>query len=85
MGQINTKTRKWGNSIGVIIPNKTIKEQQIKEGQEIIMTITSRKKITVGDIFRMVKEHPLPKTKDKGSTQEILDEINKELEPETFT
>ena len=84
MKQIIARTRKWGNSVGVVIPNNILKEQGIKDGQEIIITITSRGKTTVGDIFEMLKKHSLPEKKDKRSTQEILDEIDKELEPEMF-
>ena len=85
MEQINTKTRQWGNSIGVVIPNNILKKQGIKKDQEVILTITTRKKTTVGDMLKMIKKHPLPKTKDKRSTQEILDEIDRDLEPERFS
>jgi len=85
MEQINTKTRQWGNSIGVVIPNNILKKQGIKKDQEVILTITTRKKTTVGDILKMIKKHPLPKIKDKRSTQEILDEIDRDLEPERFS
>ena len=53
MIQINARTRKWGNSVGVVIPNEVVKEQGIAEGQEVIMTILSRKKTRVKDIFGM--------------------------------
>jgi len=85
MIQINARTRKWGNSVGVVIPNEVVKEQGIAEGQEVIMTILSRKKTRVKDIFGMLKKHSLTKRKDKRSTQEILDEIDRDLEPETFS
>lgn len=84
MIQINAKTRRWGNSIGVVIPDNVVKDQGIKEDEEVIMAITTKKKTTVGDIFKMVEKHPLPKRKDKRTTQEILDEIDRDLEPEMF-
>ena len=76
MKQIIARTRKWGNSVGIVIPNAVLQEQGIKDNQEIIITITSKKKTKVGDIFG--------KLKFKKTTQEILDEIDKELEPEMF-
>lgn len=82
--EIETKTKKWGSSLGVIIPREIVKEERLREGQEIRIDILSRKKTTGADIFKMVEKHPLPKTKDKRSTQEILDEVDKELDPETF-
>ena len=81
MIQINAKTRKWGNSVGVVIPNKVIQREGIKEGQEVIMTLVSRRKTTVGDLFELAKKHHLPRKKFKRSTQEILDEIDRELDP----
>ena len=74
MIQVNTKTRKWGNSVGVIIPNEVIKEQGIKEGQEVIMTIISKKKTTGEEIFG--------KLKFKKPIQVLLDETDKDFEPE---
>ena len=41
-----------------------------------------KKVMTVGDVMKLVKEHPLPKRKDFRSTQEIMDEIDKELWPD---
>ena len=74
--QINTITKKWGNSIGVIIPSEVIKKQEIKEGQEIIITMVSKKKTKVKNVFG--------KLKFKKDTQEILDEIDEDLEPKRF-
>ena len=82
--EVETKTKKWGSSLGIIIPKEIVREERIQKGQKIRIDILSRKKTTVGDIFNMVKKHPLPKTEDKRSTQEILDEIDKELYPKVF-
>jgi len=81
--EIETITKKWGSSLGLIIPKKIVREERIQAGQKIRVNILSKKKTTGADIFEMVKKHPLPKRKDKRSTQEVLDEIDKELEPET--
>lgn len=37
--EIVVKTKKWGNSIGVIIPKEEINNLNIKENQEVIVEI----------------------------------------------
>mgnify|MGYP001613037385 CR=1 FL=1 len=34
-----TKTRKWGNSLGVRIPKNAVKELKLRENQEVIVDI----------------------------------------------
>jgi hypothetical protein len=36
---IVTKTRKWGNSIGVVLPKQEVERLRIKENQEITIDI----------------------------------------------
>jgi antitoxin component of MazEF toxin-antitoxin module len=36
---IISKTRKWGSSIGIIIPKKVAKELKIRENQEVMVDI----------------------------------------------
>jgi bifunctional DNA-binding transcriptional regulator/antitoxin component of YhaV-PrlF toxin-antitoxin module len=40
---IHTKLRRWGNSFGVVIPSETLREEDLKEGQEVIIEITRKK------------------------------------------
>ena len=71
MMEIKAKTRKWGNSIGVIIPKEVIKEQNIKPDQEVTLMI-SKKQITKGkDIWGTLKF--------KKSTEELMREVDKEF------
>jgi len=37
------KTRKWGNSIGVVLPKKTVETLRIKAGDEILLDIQQKK------------------------------------------
>jgi hypothetical protein len=39
---IRCKTRKWGNSIGILIPKHDAKDLNIKEDQEIMIDITKK-------------------------------------------
>jgi antitoxin component of MazEF toxin-antitoxin module len=73
MEQIKTKVKKWGNSLGIIIPKTIIDKEKLKENNEIIITIQPKRFTTVRDIFGILKR------KSKKNTQEILDEIDREL------
>ncbi len=80
MEQISAKVKKWGNSFGVILPKNVIDKEQIKEGIEINITIQSKNKMTVGDLFKFAKKNKLPKS--QKSTNQIMKEIDRELWPE---
>ena len=72
--EIETKTRRWGSSLGIIIPKELVKEERLREGQEIRIDILSRKKTTGADIFG--------KLKFKKPIQILLDETDKDFELE---
>lgn len=76
MEQIKTTIRKWGNSFGVVIPKEIINREGLSEGSETFVSIQPKKFTTAGDIFGILKR------KSKKSTQKILDEIDREFEPE---
>lgn len=72
MMEIKARARKWGNSIGVIIPKEIIRQQNIKPDQEVTLTI-SQKPITKGkDIWGTMKF--------KKSTEELMREVDKEFD-----
>tara|TARA_Y100000034_G_scaffold124581_1_gene172947 strand:- start:1017 stop:1259 length:243 start_codon:yes stop_codon:yes gene_type:complete len=48
--EIKTITRKWGNSIAVVIPRNIVDKQRIREDQEITITI-ERKRPKAGELF----------------------------------
>lgn len=72
MIEIKTKLRKWGNSFGIIVPQKTVTDSQIKEGEEITIFFKKEKKENV------LKEM-FDTFKFKKSTGKIMREIDKEL------
>lgn len=78
MAQITTKIKKWGNSLGVILPKKTVEEEKLKEGSEISIFIQQKNITRVKDIFGLLKG------KIKRSTQEILDEVDKDFYPQDY-
>lgn len=71
MMEIKAKTKKWGNSIGIIIPKEAIRKENIKPDQEVTVLI-SAKPITKGkDICGTLKF--------KESTEELMREIDREF------
>ena len=49
------KIKRWGNSLGVIIPHSIIKHEQLNEGDFITIDIFKRKRV---DGFGLVKKAP---------------------------
>lgn len=73
--QIETKTKKWGSSLGIIIPKEIVEKESLKQNQEIIiLAVETGTKTKVKDIFG--------KLKFKRPTQEILNEVDKDFEPD---
>ena len=42
------KTRKWGNSLGIVLPKEFVKEENIEEGDEVV--IKKKKKPSLSDL-----------------------------------
>ena len=81
MEQIRTKVKKWGNSFGLVIPKEIINREGLKEDADVFITIEPKRYTTVGDLMELAKKFKL-KRKSKKSTQEIMDEIDREFWPE---
>ena len=71
MMEIKTKTKKWGNSIGILIPKEAIRKENIKPDQEVTITISSKPITKVKDIFGTMKF--------KESTDKLMREVDKEF------
>ncbi len=69
MIELETKARKWGNSIGVSLPKDVIEKANIKPDKEVRLFIQD-KKIDLSKFFGTLKI--------KKPTQEILDEIRQD-------
>lgn len=71
MLEIKAKTKKWGNSIGILIPKEAVRKENIKPEQEVTVLI-SAKPITKGkDIWGTLKF--------KESTEELMREVDREF------
>ncbi len=51
---IISKTRKWGSSLGVIIPKEVVKEHKLRENQEIIIEVKPKEN-PLKELFGSVK------------------------------
>jgi len=65
---IISKTRKWGSSLGVVIPKEIVKELKLRENQDIVMDIKPKDN-PLKELFGMGKG------KTTKSTEELLKEI----------
>lgn len=72
MMEIKAKTKKWGNSIGILIPKEAVKKENIQPDQEITLLISAKPITKAGDLFGTMKF--------KKSTEELMREVDKELE-----
>lgn len=65
--EIKTVAKRWGSSIGVILPKAVVEENRIKENDRIVIEI--KKKTLAGEMFGK-----FPEWKSKKSAQELKDE-----------
>ena len=66
--EVESKTKKWGNSIGVIIPKDIIEKQNIKENETVILSI--KKRLLVSEVFGILRDW-------KKDTQELKNEMRR--------
>ena len=67
MTEVETITRKWGNSLGITLPKKIVEEEKLHENQKVIVEI--KKVIDITQIRGLVRF--------KKSAQEIKEEMRK--------
>jgi antitoxin component of MazEF toxin-antitoxin module len=68
---IETRTKKWGNSIGIVIPKDTIENLNIKSGEDIVVDIQKKENV-LKEMFG--------KAKIKKSAEKMIKEVRKDLE-----
>lgn len=73
MIELKTKLRKWGNSLGVVVPFSKISKEDVEEGQEVTIFI-SKQKPDVKRIFGKLRKWKIDsqKVKDKLREEEKL-------------
>jgi len=68
---VEVKTKKWGNSIGVIIPAKIVAQLNIKPEEKVHLSITKHSNV-LEELFGSLKS--------LKSAREILQEVREDLE-----
>jgi len=70
MIEIKTKLRKWGNSFGVIVPQKAIEETNAKDGDEVTILLKKEKP----DLRKLFGVHKFSKP-----IEQLMKEMDEEL------
>lgn len=68
---VEVKTKKWGNSIGIIIPSETIEKLNIKPEEKIVIEISKGSNV-LRELFGTMKS--------KKTAKQMIDESRKEME-----
>ncbi|MFH1889778.1 MAG: AbrB/MazE/SpoVT family DNA-binding domain-containing protein [Nanoarchaeota archaeon] len=71
---IQTKTKRWGNSIGIIIPSETVDKLNIQPEDEVVIEIEKIEK--KGNVLREM----FGTLKSKKTARQMVNETRKELE-----
>ena len=71
MIELKSKLRKWGNSLGVVVPQNIIESENAQEGDEVVVLFSKEKNNVLREMFGTFKF--------KKPTEELIKEIDKEL------
>lgn len=72
MIEIKAKTKKWGNSIGILIPKEAVRKEKIKPDQEVVIVLTSKPITKAGDLMGTMKF--------SKPTAQLMKELDKEFD-----
>jgi antitoxin component of MazEF toxin-antitoxin module len=72
MKEMQSRVKRWGSSLGLVIPKKVAKGLSLKPDQEVRVLIEKPKCTKVKEIFGLVKF--------KKTTSKIMKEIDRELD-----
>lgn len=64
MSGTETRAKRWGSSLGLVIPSEIVKEERLEEGDNIIIEI--RKKKTIKELFGSLKHVKIDPQKMKN-------------------
>lgn len=72
MIELKTKIRRWGNSFGIVVPLKKVSQENIKEGDEVVILMNKKEGNVLRETFGTLKF--------KKSTDKIMKEIDEGLD-----
>ena len=64
------KAKKWGNSMGVIIPVEDVKKMDLKEGEELAIEVV-KKGNPLKELFGAGKDNPITLAELKKARKEL--------------
>lgn len=70
---VKSEAKRWGNSLGIILPKAVVESEHIKEHDQVEYLIVRNGKNVLKETFGMLKG------KIKKPTQQIMDEIRADL------
>lgn len=76
MKEFTTTPKKWGNSLGVIIPKEIVDEVKLSPKKKIKLILVDEPKFDWEKVFGSIPDLGKGKT-----TQELMEEIDRELYP----
>ena len=68
--EIKAIAKRWGSSIGIVLPKSIVEENKIRENEEVIIEI--KKPVFVKELFGKY-----PQWKSRKTAQELKDEARK--------
>ena len=69
MIEVESKLRRWGRSIGLVVPKKIVETEKLKEGDSVKLVLAKKSNV-LKEVFGTLRF--------KRSTDEILSESDKE-------
>lgn len=73
MNLIEAHVKRWGNSMGIVIPSETVEREHLSENKRIRLLIIKDSKKTLKETFGIMK------SKIKKSSQQVKNELREEL------
>ena len=67
MTETVVKAKRWGSSLGIVIPREAVVEEKIHEGDEVIIEI--RKKKTIKELFGSIRNLQIDSQKMKDESR----------------
>ncbi|MFH1585903.1 MAG: AbrB/MazE/SpoVT family DNA-binding domain-containing protein [archaeon] len=74
MIQIRSRLRRWGNSLGVVVPQRAIETENAKEGDEVTIIFNKDEENVLEEMFGTFKF--------KKPIDQIMKEVDEELDNE---
>jgi len=76
MEQINVRAKKWGNSIGIVLPKFIVEKEKIDEGTDLVVNVRAKKRTTVADLMELGRRLNIIKKLQKINTRKALKEVD---------